>query len=604
MAASFSFEIGRAACRGRGEMRCVLFRTSPVAAQLVERRLGHRLRVAQGGRALVVLAVDGRVLLLRDALQLLLRRLELGRRGAGAKAHAAGRLVDEVDGLVGQVAVRDVADREVRRRLHRLVADADLVVFLVARANTEEDVDRLLERGLLDHHRLETTLERGIALDVLAVLVERGGPDALELAAGERRLQDVGGVDRALRSAGAHERVQLVDEEDRVVRAAKLLDDLLEALLELAAVLRAGHEGSDVERQHALVEEGFGHVAGDDPLCQPLGDGRLADAGFTDEGRVVLGAPGEDLDDPLDLLLAPDDGVDLAGPDRVCEVDAELVHRGRLAGPLRLGRGTDAARLGQDADDLVADLVEVHAERFQDAGGDAFALAHESQQQVLRTDVVVTQTPGLVDGQLDDPLRDALALAHEPEQQVFRPDVVVVEPLRFVLGQGQDLARAIRELVETVHPVERLFCLETGVRRLRAILACATGRSAARRGGTPRPIQRGRDATKPAGGPTGLGRVRSESEGQASTAGSCSATTGASATSAGVGASATASTATSATSGASASAVGVPATASTAGSGSATTDVSATGSASVTSGVSATASTATSATRGPAPPPP
>src|SRR3989304_1326308 len=116
----------------------------PVAAQLVERRLGHRLRVAQGGRALVVLAVDGRVLLLRDALQPLLPRLRLRRRGAGAKAHAAGRLVDEVDGLVGQVAVRDVADREVRRRLHRLVADADLVVFLVARANTEEDVDRLL----------------------------------------------------------------------------------------------------------------------------------------------------------------------------------------------------------------------------------------------------------------------------------------------------------------------------------------------------------------------------------------------------------------------------------------------------------------------------
>src|SRR3989304_1289389 len=142
------------------------------------------------------------------------------------------------------------------------------------------------------------------------------------------------GSARPLRSAGPPERVQLVDEEDRVVRAAKLLDDLLEALLELAAVLRAGHEGSDVERQHALVEEGFGHVAGDDPLCQPLGDGRLADAGFTDEGRVVLGAPGEDLDDPLDLLLAPDDGVDLAGPDRVGGVEAGLVERGRSPRPV------------------------------------------------------------------------------------------------------------------------------------------------------------------------------------------------------------------------------------------------------------------------------
>ena len=31
--------------------------------------------------------------------------------------------------------------------------------------------------------RLEAALERGVALDVLAVLVERGGADALQLAA-------------------------------------------------------------------------------------------------------------------------------------------------------------------------------------------------------------------------------------------------------------------------------------------------------------------------------------------------------------------------------------------------------------------------------------
>ena len=36
-------------------------------------------------------------------------------------------------------------------------------------------------------------------------------------------------------------------------------------------------------------------------------------------------------------------------------------------------------------------------------------------------------------------------------------DVVVVEALRFFLGEGQDLARALRELVEAIHPVERPF---------------------------------------------------------------------------------------------------------------------------------------------------
>ena len=152
------------------------------------------------------------------------------------------------------MAVRDVADGEVDGGLDGLVGDRDLVVLLVALADAHQDVDGLLERRLLDHDRLEAALEGRVALDVLAVLVERGGADALQLAAGQRRLEDVGGVDRAFGGAGADERVQLVDEEDRVVGVAQLLDDLLEALLELAAVLGAGDERADVERQDALVE--------------------------------------------------------------------------------------------------------------------------------------------------------------------------------------------------------------------------------------------------------------------------------------------------------------------------------------------------------------
>ena len=154
----------------------------------------------------------------------------------------------------------------------------------------------------------------------------------------------------------------------------------------------------------------------------------------------------------------------------------------------------------------MANLVEVDAERLEDAGGDALALAHEAEQEVLGADVVVAQAASLVDGQLDDLLGagrqadladdrpiaaaddeldrgadlgqldvhvlehargDALALAHEPEQQVLGPDVVVVEALRLVLSQRQDLARAIRELVEAVHlAVERLFYGAAGIRRL------------------------------------------------------------------------------------------------------------------------------------------
>ncbi len=72
----------------------------------------------------------------------------------------------------------------------------------------------VLDARLVHQHLLEAPLERGVLLDVLAVLVERGRADAVQLAARERGLEHVAGVHRALGLAGADHGVQLVDEDD------------------------------------------------------------------------------------------------------------------------------------------------------------------------------------------------------------------------------------------------------------------------------------------------------------------------------------------------------------------------------------------------------
>ena len=93
-------------------------------------------------------------------------------------------------------------------------------------------------------------------------------------------------------AAGADDRVQLVDERDHLaVGVGDLLEDRLEALLELAAILGAGEHRGDVERDQPLVLEAFGHVAVGDARREALDDGGLADARFADEHRVVLRPP-------------------------------------------------------------------------------------------------------------------------------------------------------------------------------------------------------------------------------------------------------------------------------------------------------------------------
>jgi hypothetical protein len=71
-------------------------------------------------------------------------------------------------------------------------------------------------------------------------------------------------------------------------------------------------------------------------MREALGDRSLADARLADERRIVLRLPAEDLDDPLDLLLPSDDGIELARACRLGEVDPEGVDGRGLRGALRL----------------------------------------------------------------------------------------------------------------------------------------------------------------------------------------------------------------------------------------------------------------------------
>ena len=373
------------------------------------------------------------------------------------------------------------------------------MVLLVAVAQPLQDLDGLVDRGLLHADLLEAPLERRVALQVLAVLVKRRRADRLKLASGQRGLQDRGRVDRTLGGAGTHQVVELVDEQDDVPALGDLLHHLLQALLELAAVLRAGDEGRQVERVDLLVLQKLGHVGVRDPLRETLDHGGLAHAGLAHEHGVVLRAAREDLHDPLDLRLAPHAGVELSFGGELRQVSAELVEQ--LRGLLALARSRPGARARaaaglalaasprarQHADDLVADLLGICVEIEQDARGHALVLAHQAQQDVLGADVVVPQAERLAQRELehllgarrerdlpggdllagaDDahdlrahaldgdvqalqhPRGKALLLAQQPEQNVLGADVVVLERARLLLRENDHLPGPFCESLE------------------------------------------------------------------------------------------------------------------------------------------------------------
>ena len=59
-------------------------------------------------------------------------------------------------------------------------------MFLVLRAQAFQNVNRFFERWRFDLDRLESAFERCVFFDVLPVLIEGGGSNALEFASAKR----------------------------------------------------------------------------------------------------------------------------------------------------------------------------------------------------------------------------------------------------------------------------------------------------------------------------------------------------------------------------------------------------------------------------------
>ena len=238
--------------------------------------------------------------------------------------HGAG-FIHKVNGLVRQEAVGNIAVGQGRGGNQRGVLNLDAVVDLVALLQTAQNRNGILDGRLVDHDRLETTFQRGVFLDILAVLVQRGCTDAVQLAAGQHGFEQVARVHRAVGLACADDGVQFIDEEDDLALGLlDLVQNALQAFLKLAAVFCTRNQCAHVQAEHGAVFQVLGHIAAHDTLGKALGNGSLADTGLTDQHRVVFALTGKDTDHIADLAVTADDRVQFVGASHLHKVLAVL----------------------------------------------------------------------------------------------------------------------------------------------------------------------------------------------------------------------------------------------------------------------------------------
>src|SRR6185312_9581699 len=312
------------------------------------------------------------------------------------------RLVYKVNRLVRQEAIGDVAVRKRRRRHNRRVLDANFVVRLIALLQSAQNGNRVLHIRLAYKHNLETPLQGRVLLNVFAVFVQRGRANRAQLAAGQRRLQHVGGVNRALRRARANQRMQLVNEEnDLPVRVLYLFENRLQPVLKLATILCASQHGPKVQGNHLLVAQDLGHVSVNDASRQSLDNRRFAHARLANQHRIILRPPRQHLDHAPNFLVAPDHRIELAPPCQLRQVFRVFLQRLVLCLGILVRHPLRPAHRGQALQDRIMRRAQAGQQQLR-----AVVLRlRQRQQQVLGRDVLILEGFGLFERALENTIQ-------------------------------------------------------------------------------------------------------------------------------------------------------------------------------------------------------
>ncbi len=116
------------------------------------------------------------------------------RRGGVAHGDSRASGVEQAHRFVGQLPAGDIAIREPHGFDDRFVQDADAMMPLERVDQAAHHFDRGHFARLLDLHDLEPPGQGRVFLEILLVFGPSRGRDRAELAARQRRLEQIGGV--------------------------------------------------------------------------------------------------------------------------------------------------------------------------------------------------------------------------------------------------------------------------------------------------------------------------------------------------------------------------------------------------------------------------
>ncbi len=312
---------------------------------------------------------------------------------------ARGRLIHQVNRLIRQEPVIDIACRQLHSCLQRFVRDRHLVMLFIGRTQPPQNFRGFPLRRLFDLDRLESPLQGSILLNIFPVFFLCRRTDQLQLSARQGGLQNIRRIQRTLGAACPDNRVQLIHEQQNIAAVNDLRNDPLDPLLKFAPVLGASHHSCHIQRHHALSAHRLRHILLLDPLCESFYDGSLAHARLTDQAGVILRTTAENLDQPLDLRFSSDRHIQTVIGCQPGQIPAILIQHWRRAHAVTVGCLLclpDQLLIlfvlhADHPGDIGVQPRNRNSQRMQKPRSDAFYIAQNREQNMLRPDRIALQ---------------------------------------------------------------------------------------------------------------------------------------------------------------------------------------------------------------------
>ena len=137
--------------------------------------------------------------------------------------------------------VGDVPVGQLHASINSIVGVDNVMMLFISLLDIMKDMDSLINRCGFYYNFLEPSFQSSVLLNMLPVLVEGSGTDALYLTSCQRRLQHVGCIQGACCATCAYNGMDLINEKNYVVILGELIKDGFHPFLKLAPVFGAGH---------------------------------------------------------------------------------------------------------------------------------------------------------------------------------------------------------------------------------------------------------------------------------------------------------------------------------------------------------------------------